>query len=162
MQSKHSQSGFTLIELLVVIVILGILAAIALPKFIGLSTDARVSVVNSMDGAVTEAASLVHALAEIHDQTGATGSVTLPDGTTISTVYGYPYAGSSGIAQALQDYASTPNTSFPFTLVYAGGTDYSSFEYATGGTPNANCSVTYDEPISAGQAATVGDTTTGC
>ncbi|MCL1092519.1 type II secretion system protein [Shewanella kaireitica] len=49
--SSKSQSGFTLIELVVVIIILGILAVIALPKFINLSEDAQVSTVKGTAGA---------------------------------------------------------------------------------------------------------------
>ena len=55
---KSNQKGFTLIELVVVIVILGILAATALPKFVDLSGEAETAALNGIAGALSSAASI--------------------------------------------------------------------------------------------------------
>ena len=58
---KRKQSGFTMIELIVVIVILGILAATALPKFIDLSSDAKLSAIKGVAGTLGSAMSVNYA-----------------------------------------------------------------------------------------------------
>jgi MSHA pilin protein MshA len=57
----RSQKGFTIIELVVVIVILGILAAVAFPKFQDLSGDAKQAVVNGAKAALVSAAVISYA-----------------------------------------------------------------------------------------------------
>ena len=60
---RQTQNGFTLVELVVVIVILGVLAAVALPRFVGLQGDARLAKGQAVVGTVKSASALARAAA---------------------------------------------------------------------------------------------------
>ncbi len=95
MNMKANQKGFTLIELVVVIVILGILAVTAAPRFINLQDDARTATIDGVRAAVNSASALVHSkslIAGNNNDAAADGVEVIIDGagTTANINFGYP------------------------------------------------------------------------
>jgi MSHA pilin protein MshA len=97
---QRNQAGFTLIELIIVIVILGILAVTAAPKFLDFGSDARKSVLQGVKGSLDSAGSLVYGKAIIAGkQSAATATLTDP---AINIVYGYPAATEADLEAAAE------------------------------------------------------------
>ncbi|WP_272493002.1 type II secretion system protein [Atopomonas sediminilitoris] len=146
---NKQQGGFTLIELIMVIVILGILAAFALPRFADLSGDARQASLQGAQGAVRSASAIVHSTALARAVTN--GTVTL-EGQTINVVNSYTSGTVADISAAAQLSAND------YTIAAAGGV-----VTVTLGT----CSFTYTQAGAGGSAviSTITDTdgaTPGC
>lgn len=94
---RQNTKGFTLIELVVVIIILGILAVVAIPKFINLQNDARMSAMAGQFGAFKSAVALYHSGWAADGNSGAIDKLaSFGEGNVSSSPTGYPYS-TSGV-----------------------------------------------------------------
>ncbi|HET8760377.1 MAG TPA: type II secretion system protein [Nitrospiria bacterium] len=131
MKRLKNEAGFTMIELVVVIVILGILAAFAVPQFANLQTEARVAAVNGMAGAIRGAVSIARAKYLVVGNMAAT-TVDM-DGTAVDVIAGTgrPAGSATGIQAALQDTSG-------FTIVTGATTTFTPINGGSG-----TCKVDY-------------------
>jgi len=134
------QKGFTMIELVMVIVILGILAAVALPRFYDLQKDARLSKGQALLGSVRSASAIVHSAALVQNIT--TGNISM-EGVNIPLINAYPRANAAGIIAAANITAATDAV----TISGGGAAAGSVITIRVNGATNpALCQISYTAP----------------
>ena len=142
--ARTCSGGFTLIELVVVIALLGILAAFAIPRFVGLEREARTAATLGISGSVRCAATLAHSMWLAQGV-----NPVLVEGNPINLTEGYPDA--SDIALTLADMTG-------FSVSVNGTADQAVF--TKDGAPG-NCEVAYNDAL-VGSAPVISVDVSGC
>ena len=168
---RKQQAGFTLIELVAVIVLLGILAVTALPRFVNLQSDARIAALQgvraSLQGAVTQiyAKSLIDGV-ENTAQAAVTVSINGVD-TAVAVKNGYPAANdeTGGVGDGVGVFNLLELTADEFDDTEADDANTLRIGYDVSDDAATRCYVLYTDSLGVGQqpVITLDDTTTsGC
>jgi len=160
MKKINYNTGFTLIELIAVIIILAILAATAIPKFINLGADARLKLVDTTYAMVLSATNLAYSKCIITPGCYQTWGLPLtgPDGLVGIMHNGYP----TGLSRVpayfgIKDWVTAAGG---ITVVELNDTEA---DFIVDSAPNpVNCKVRFREAASLGLAPTITKFTGGC
>ncbi|GAA0853196.1 prepilin-type N-terminal cleavage/methylation domain-containing protein [Aliiglaciecola litoralis] len=180
MHYRKQANGFTLIELIIVIVILGILSAVALPKFVNFSSDARAATLSGLLGAVKSANSMAVSYAQLKRvEDKLNQDVTFPDGSVVRFDYGqlehswetawqyllegtFTLKTSGGLCDAPTDWCVDSDFNIGADVTVAGSSSAVVF-WPKGTNTSDNCYVYYAYSASSrGNEPSIGEINTGC
>ncbi|MBI2380310.1 MAG: prepilin-type N-terminal cleavage/methylation domain-containing protein [Gammaproteobacteria bacterium] len=154
----ESEGGFTLFELVIVIVIIGVLAAIAVPRYLNLQREARIAVLHTVENTLRSGSLLVFARAASAGlQSQQDQVVRIEDGPPLVQVvadFGYPQAR----RQDIEPLFDNPSP----RLVWLGGSATPGDSLVLRMDGQADCEVRYTAPVGASSRPQISLTTTQC
>ncbi|GGQ03708.1 type II secretion system protein [Shewanella litoralis] len=159
-RAQTKPNGFTLIELVMVIIILGVLAVVAAPKFISLKSDAYASSMQGVAAAISSGKTMVYSACVIStscDETApastgnSLGNSIIVQGQSITLAYGYPrHTATAGIARMINIADISDGGEFKLATYTSSGRPGLRIR------PNADyaankCEIRYSQPLAAGE-----------